>query len=70
MSGMPEGVQITSIKNTTDRHIEIVAKSKDYNQLGFFKPKLKTDIILNNVVSTAGEKSDDIITMKIEGDLP
>lgn len=70
MSGMPEGVQITSIKNTTDRHIEIVAKSKDYNQLGFFKAKLKTDIILNNVVSTAGEKSDDIITMKIEGDLP
>ena len=70
MSGMPEGVQITSIKNTTDRHIEILAKSKDYNQLGFFKAKLKTDIILNNVVSTAGEKSDDIITMKIEGDLP
>lgn len=70
MSGMPEGVQITSIKNTSDRHIEIIAKSRDYNQLGFFKAKLKTDTILNNVVSTAGEKSNDIITMKIEGDLP
>ena len=70
MSGIPERVQITSIKNTSDRHIEIIAKSRDYNQLGFFKAKLKTDTILNNVVSTAGEKSNDIITMKIEGDLP
>ena len=56
MSGMPEGVQITSIKNTSDRHIEIIAKSRDYNQLGFFKAKLKTDTILNNVVSTASHE--------------
>lgn len=72
MTGMPEDVQITSIKNTSDTHIEIVAQSRNYGQLGFLTAKIKTDGILqkDTVVSTAGEKNDDIITMKIEGDLP
>ena len=72
MTGMPEDVQITSIKNTSDTHIEIVAQSRNYGQLGFLTAKIKTDEILqkDTVVSTAGEKNNDIITMKIEGDLP
>ena len=72
MTGMPEDVQITSIKNTSDTHIEIVAQSRNYGQLGFLTAKIKTDGILqkDTVVSTAGEKNNDIITMKIEGDLP
>ena len=72
MTGMPEDVQITSIKNTSDTHIEIVAQSRNYGQLGFLTAKIKTDGILqkDTVVSTAGEKNNDIITIKIEGDLP
>ena len=72
MSEMPEDVQITSIKNTSDTHIEIIAQSRYYDQLGFLKAKIKTDGILqkDTVISSAGEKNNDIITMKIEGDLP
>ena len=72
MSGMPEDVQITSIKNTSDTHIEIIAQSRYYDQFGFLKAKIKTDGILqkDTVISSAGEKNNDIITMKIEGDLP
>ena len=72
MSGMPEDVQITSIKNTSDTHIEIITQSRYYDQLGFLKAKIKTDGILqkDTVISSAGEKNNDIITMKIEGDLP
>lgn len=67
---IPENVQITSIQNTTDRHIEIYAQSDKYEPLGYLKAKIKAEPILNNVVSTAGEKENDIVTVKIEGDLP
>lgn len=70
MFSMPEGVQITSIQNTTDRHIEIVAQSDRYDQLGMFKAIIQTEPILRNVVSTAGQKENNVITVKIEGDLP
>lgn len=67
---IPENVQITSIQNTTDRHIEINAQSNKYEQLGYLKAKIKSDNILTNVISTAGQKEDNIVTVKIEGDLP
>ncbi|MBR0351365.1 MAG: hypothetical protein IJH76_06080 [Clostridia bacterium] len=67
---IPENVQITSIQNTQDRHIEILAQSDKYEPLGYLKAKIKAEPILNNVVSTAGEKENDIVTVKIEGDLP
>lgn len=67
---IPENVQITSIQNTQDRHIEIYAQSDKYEPLGYLKAKIKAEPILNNVVSTAGEKENDIVTVKIEGDLP
>lgn len=70
MSIIPENVQLTSIENTTDTHIIINAQSDKYEQLGYLKAKIKTDVILTNVISTAGQKDNDVVTVKIEGDLP
>lgn len=69
---MPQGVQITSIENTNTKHIIIQAQSQKYEQLGYFKAILKTQGILSpdTVVSTTGEKSGDIVKVRIEGDLP
>ena len=49
MSGIPDDVQIVSIQNTSGRHIEIVAQSTQYDQLGFLRAKIKTDGILTDV---------------------
>ncbi len=70
MSVIPDNVQLTEIENTTDTHIVITAQSNRYEQLGFFTAKLKTDVILTNVISTAGQKDNNVITIKIEGDIP
>ena len=70
MFTIPEKVQITSIENTTGTHIVIQAQASDYDQLGYFKAKLKTDNILTNVVSTSGVKQDGIVKVTIEGELP
>lgn len=67
---MPDEVQITSIQNTTDTHIEIQAQSKSYSQLGYLTTNLKVSGALRNVISTAGQQQNNIITIKIEGDLP
>ena len=67
---IPEEVQITSIQNTSDTHIEIIARSAKYEQLGFFTAKIKTEPVLTNVISSAGQKENDMVTIKIEGDLP
>lgn len=70
MSVIPENVQLTSIENTSDTHIVINAQSNKYEQLGYLKAKIKADVILTNVISTAGQKDNNIVTVKIEGDLP
>ena len=70
MSVIPEQVQLTSIENSTGSHVIINAQSSKYEQLGFFVAKLKNDSILINVVSTAGQKDNNVVTIKIEGDLP
>ena len=70
MNVIPENVQLTSIQNTTDRHIVIEAQSDKYEQLGMFKAKIQNDVILTNVISTAGQKDNSVVTVKIEGDLP
>lgn len=67
---MPEGVQIISIQNTTARHIEIQAQSSQYEQLGYLTANISTKAILINTVSTLGQKENNIITVKIEGDMP
>ena len=73
MSTIPQDVQITDIENTSgneSRHVIIKAQSKYYDELGYFKAKLKEDGILKNIVSTQGEKQDDFVKIVIEGDLP
>ena len=67
---IPENVQITSIQNTTGTHIVIQAQSNKYEQLGMFKAKLDTEMILTNVISTSGQQTDNVIKVTIEGDLP
>lgn len=70
MSIVPESVQLTSIQNTSDTHIVINAQSNKYEQLGYLKAKIKTEAILTNVISTAGQKDNNVVTVVIEGDLP
>lgn len=70
MSIIDETVQITSIENTTGKHIVINAQSPKYPGLGYFKTKLKTQNILQNVVSGSSVKQDGVISVTIEGDLP
>ena len=70
---IPENVQITEITNTSDndgRHVVIKAQSKYYDELGYFKAKLKKDRILDKVNSTQGEKQGEFVKIVIEGDLP
>ena len=70
MSVIPENVQLTSIENDKGTHIVINAQSNKYEQLGYFVARLKTDVILNDVTSTSGQKDGGVVTIKIEGDLP
>ena len=72
MSIIPENVQITEIDNTSDsdgKHVIIKAQSEYYDELGYFKVKLKEDDILTNVVSSQ-ETTENFVEMVIEGDLP
>lgn len=70
MTVIDETVQLTSIENTTDKHIVITAQSPRYPGLGYFKTKLKTQNILKNVISGSSMKQDEMIIVTIEGDLP
>ena len=70
MYTIPEGVQLTSIQNTTGKQIAIIAQASDYDQLGYFIAKIKVSGILNNAVSSSSQKSGDVVTVKIEGELP
>ena len=70
MSVIPVNVQLTSIEDTGDGHIVINAQSDKYEQLGYLVAKMKTDVILRDVESTAGQKDNNVVTIRIEGDLP
>ena len=67
---MPSEVQLTSIKSETSTHIVIQAQSTSYAQLGYLTASIKTNGILTNVISSSGQKDNNIVTIKIEGDLP
>lgn len=69
MFGMPQGVTITSIKNTTSYTIRIEAESKDYSQLGYLIGNIKTTNMLYNVTSSPGVKQNDVVKIVIEGNL-
>ena len=73
MSIIPRDVQVTQIENTTandSKHIVIRAQSKYYDELGYFKAKLKEGGVLTNVISSEGEKQGEFVKIVIEGDLP
>lgn len=67
---IPQQVQVVSIENTKDKHIVIKAVSEKYEQLGYFTTAIKNDAMLNNIQSTSGTKSDSLVQITIEGDLP
>ena len=73
---IPKEVQLTEIKNTenndgkdTVQHIIIYAQSKKYEQLAYFKARLKNANILDDIVSTEGTKDGETVKVVIEGDL-
>ena len=70
MNVIPNDVQIKSIQNTNISHVEITVESPKYEQIAFLIGSIKTEVILTNVISTSGQKNNDVITVKIEGDLP
>lgn len=70
MFNIPKEVQLISINNTTGKSIKIEAKSKEYEQLGYFIAKIKNEGILTDVTSTSGVKQDDFVLVTIEGNLP
>lgn len=70
MTVIPRGVQLVSIKNSSDTHIVISAKSTSYEEVAYFKAKLKTEGILDNVVSDTGVLKDNYLNVTIEGELP
>ena len=67
---IPEGVQLTSIQNTSGRNIKIEAKAADYDQLGYFLSKIKLESILKEVSSSNNQKTNGYISITIEGELP
>ena len=70
MNVIPSNVQITSIENTESNKVSITVKSPKYEQIAFLIGSIKTDVILNNVLSTSGQKNGDVVTVEIEGELP
>ena len=72
MNIIPKEVQITSIENSTYKKIVINAQSTKYEQLAYFKVRLKSEGILEptSIVSTEAVKEEDNVKIVIEGELP
>ena len=73
---IPDEVILTEINNSevtnedvTIQHITIKAQAQRYEQLAYFKAKLKNAGILDNITSTEGQKESDYVKITIEGDL-
>lgn len=73
---IPKEVILTEIKNTevttsnsTVQHITIYAQAEKYEQLAYFKAKLKNANILDNITSSDGQKDGNTVRITIEGDL-
>ena len=66
---IPKNIQLTSITNSGTKII-INAQSDKYEGLGIFIAKLNQDGILTNVVSDTSKKTNDVVTVRIEGELP
>lgn len=70
MFNIPKEVQLISIENPRSKNINIQARSKEYEQLGYFIAKLKNEGILTNITSTSGVKQGEFVVITISGDLP
>lgn len=72
MNVIPKQVQLTSIENTSDKKIVINAQSTKYEQLAYFKARLKSEGILEptSVVSSEAVKEGETVKIVIEGELP
>ena len=66
---IPVNVQLTSITNSGTK-VAITAQSDKYEGLGIFIAKLNQDGILANVVSDTSQKQNNVVTVRIEGELP
>ena len=69
MAVMPKGVQLISITNTSDTHVVITARTPEFQQMAYFKTKLKEEV-LKNVVSDTGVSQGGYLVVTIEGELP
>lgn len=71
---IPKNVQLTQMTNVEgsdgNQHIAMIAQSKKYEQLAYFKAKLNNNGYLKNVTSTEGTKEGEYVVTIIEGDLP
>lgn len=70
MFNIPKEVQLISIQNATGKTIKIEARSKEYEQLGYFIAKMKNEGILTDVTATSGEKQNGYVVVTIQGNLP
>ena len=70
MFNIPKEVQLILIQNISGKTIQIEARSKEYEQLGYFIAKLKNEGILTDVTSTPGEKQNNYVVVTIQGNLP
>ena len=66
---IPKEVVLTSIENPSARKIVINAQSEKYEQLAYFKAKMKNANVLDNITSTEGQKDGEYVKIIIEGDL-
>ena len=70
MFNIPKEVQLLSIQNTSGKIIKIEARSKAYEQLGYFIAKMKNEGILTDVTATSGENQNGYVVVTIQGNLP
>ena len=70
MVHIPKDIQVTSIRNTTEKHVVIDVQAKEYDPIGYFLGAINTNGILVNAKSNSGEKQNGIIRITIEGDMP
>ena len=70
MHVVPKNVQLTSITNIGENSIQIEAQAERYEELGYFKARLRADTILLNVTSDSGVKQGGIVKITIKGDMP
>ena len=70
MFNIPKEVQLLSIQNTSGKIIKMEARSKEYEQLGYFIAKMKNEGILTDVTATSGENQNGYVVVTIQGNLP